>query len=373
MRRLFALLLALAMVITCLPTAAFHAHADDFCNHDWDNQCTQAVCIYCGFTVEGEYHDYVTYCTQMVCSGCGATIEGDFCSYENCCTYRVCTVGDHREEGDFHNYVEGVCESCGISEATELGSGQCGDGVYWYLDDHGQMTISGEGAMYDFIDAAEQPWRDLNQSITHVKVDHGVTTIGYGAFYYCNKMEQIELPDTIVSIGPDAFTNCTSLTEIRLPESLETIREYAFWRCEGLTRLMIPASVTYIGEGAFTHCNGINEIFFAGDAPEIREDVFGQITANAYYYFGNETWTQDKQQNYGGTLTWGAYTDGSEAPDEFTIIASGTCGNELIWELQQNGTLTISGEGAMYDYPNGFVDAPWGEYRMDITGIVISL
>ena len=32
------------------------------------------------------------------------------------------------------------------------------------------------------------------------------------------------------------------------------------------------------------------------------------------------------------------------------IVASGTCGENLIWELSEDGVLTISGEGKMYDY-----------------------
>ena len=35
---------------------------------------------------------------------------------------------------------------------------------------------------------------------------------------------------------------------------------------------------------------------------------------------------------------------------------SGKCGDNLTWKLDANGTLTVSGKGAMYDYDNG---APW--------------
>lgn len=36
--------------------------------------------------------------------------------------------------------------------------------------------------------------------------------------------------------------------------------------------------------------------------------------------------------------------------------ASGTCGDNLTWKIDANGTLTVSGKGAMYDYSDG---APW--------------
>ena len=48
---------------------------------------------------------------------------------------------------------------------------------------------------------------------------------------------------------------------------------------------------------------------------------------------------------------------------------SGVCGENLIWNLSDDGTLTISGEGAMTDYAAG--TAPWEESRDDITALEI--
>ena len=42
---------------------------------------------------------------------------------------------------------------------------------------------------------------------------------------------------------------------------------------------------------------------------------------------------------------------------EAAVVTSGTCGDNLIWVLEDNGTLTISGSGDMYDYGNR--TAPW--------------
>lgn len=44
------------------------------------------------------------------------------------------------------------------------------------------------------------------------------------------------------------------------------------------------------------------------------------------------------------------------------------CGENLTWKLE-GGTLTISGTGAMFDYPNG---APWAAHRSSITTLVFS-
>ena len=49
---------------------------------------------------------------------------------------------------------------------------------------------------------------------------------------------------------------------------------------------------------------------------------------------------------------------------------SGSCGDNATWEYD-NGTLTISGTGAMTDYTDALTDNPWNEYRASITKVVI--
>ncbi len=53
--------------------------------------------------------------------------------------------------------------------------------------------------------------------------------------------------------------------------------------------------------------------------------------------------------------------------DPFSV--SGTCGENLNWELTDDGTLTIFGTGNMSDYATTV--APWYRYAQDITGVII--
>ena len=54
-----------------------------------------------------------------------------------------------------------------------------------------------------------------------------------------------------------------------------------------------------------------------------------------------------------------------------TIVGSGTCGANLTWTVDDRGTLTISGTGAMTDWTTPD-NLPWKQLRYDITEIVIS-
>ena len=51
-------------------------------------------------------------------------------------------------------------------------------------------------------------------------------------------------------------------------------------------------------------------------------------------------------------------------------VASGECGSNLTWTLDDAGTLTISGEGYMYSY-SATSAAPWAEYAQSIKNVVI--
>lgn len=51
-------------------------------------------------------------------------------------------------------------------------------------------------------------------------------------------------------------------------------------------------------------------------------------------------------------------------------VASGTCGENLTWTLDEDGTLTISGTGEMEGYSSG-LPTPWNDQKDAITSVVI--
>lgn len=57
---------------------------------------------------------------------------------------------------------------------------------------------------------------------------------------------------------------------------------------------------------------------------------------------------------------------------EAAEATSGTCGDNLTWNLDENGTLTISGSGKMNDYIWHGGNAPWSSQRNSIKNVFIS-
>lgn len=190
--------------------------------------------------------------------------------------------------------------------ADTIDSGTCGENLIWTLDADGILTVSGSGGMDDFSASSAAPWDDYYEDITAVMIGEGVTSVGKQAFYDYPNLGAVTFSDTVSFIGNASFRDCVSIKAIT-----------------------IPASVTEISTRAFGGCTGLTEITFLGDAPNISRNAFSEVTAAASYPSGNNTWTTDMLDGYGGTLEWhsgciehsfGSYTSNADA----TCTADGT-------------------------------------------------
>ena len=225
----------------------------------------------------------------------------------------------------------------------EVASGTCGENLTWTLDDNGTLTISGTGAMRNFEYASQTPWYSYQDDILFVVIGSGITGIGNNAFRGCKNLLIVTFGENsqLTSIGNNAFENCYKLIMIT-----------------------IPSGVTSIGAYAFSYCSDLRNITFTGNAPSFQSTAFDNAYPNAYYPAENSTWTAEVMKNYGGYFNWKVF------PLAGTM--TGTCGENAVWTLHEDGTLIISGEGAMYDY--GFSSThtlPWGSMLRNITSIQI--
>ena len=61
--------------------------------------------------------------------------------------------------------------------------------------------------------------------------DHVVTEIDYHAFYYCDSLTSVTIPNSVTEIEDCAFEGCRGLTSVTIPNSVKSINDYAFQYC----------------------------------------------------------------------------------------------------------------------------------------------
>ena len=98
--------------------------------------------------------------------------------------------------------------------STVIESGSCGDNLTWTLTNDGALTISGTGAMDNYLQIGFAPWYAYSSQICSVMIGEGVTSIGRYAFSGCASLTSVIIPAGVTSIGKDAFSDCTGLTAV---------------------------------------------------------------------------------------------------------------------------------------------------------------
>lgn len=91
--------------------------------------------------------------------------------------------------------------------------------------------------------------------LSQVHFSSNLTIMALGCFQYCPSLKTIDLSDTSInSLGQQAFYSCENLEVVYLPETCTEISSYAFYEDYALERVYIPASVTAISANSFNDC-----------------------------------------------------------------------------------------------------------------------
>ena len=100
----------------------------------------------------------------------------------------------------------------------------------------------------------------IPETVTINGKEYTVTSVADRAFYGCNELESIEMPDSVEDIGIFTFNDCEKLKKVKLPAGLEKIKTFCFKGCKSLEHIEFPDSLTTIGDWAFYNCEKLSDI-----------------------------------------------------------------------------------------------------------------
>lgn len=207
-----------------------------------------------------------------------------------------------------------------IFTSAAVVEGTCGPNLTWSLNTKDStLTIEGTGAMSDYRSyIGDAPWVNYRSYIAHLLLPEGLTYIGIRAFFACNKLNIITIPNSVISIGEEAFKSsslihvvfgnnsyrigskafenckslitlenlknatsigsyafgdCIQLTSVNLQKTIG-VGDYAFYRCSNLTNIEALDSVFTIGEYAFHSCKKLQAITFPYKLTSIGKFAF---------------------------------------------------------------------------------------------------
>lgn len=159
-----------------------------------------------------------------------------------------------------------------------IAKGICGDDASWSLGRDGALTITGNGAIYDYPYSGSQeykaPWEYWEEEITKLTVGKGITRIGNYNFCDMYDLTSVSLPDTLKEIGTSAFAYDSSLKKITIPDGVMLIDSDVFKECTTLTSITIPDSVTTIGVGCFQKCTALKTVSLSANLTAIPIGLF---------------------------------------------------------------------------------------------------
>ena len=130
------------------------------------------------------------------------------------------------------------------------------------------------------------------EKLTSVTIPDSVTSIGSSAFEYCVSLKNVIIPDSVTIIGNSAFDDCKGLTSVTIPNNVTSIEDGTFYNCSNLTNITIPNNVISIGIQAFTNCYNLDSVTIGSGVTSIGRDAFLGCGLTSVYITDIAKWCQ---------------------------------------------------------------------------------
>ena len=145
------------------------------------------------------------------------------------------------------------------ASVTEVGVNpfkSCSNLVNIFVEEGNPALESIDGVLFSKADKrlVSYPKGRKSDDYPSYNVPEGTQIIGALAFWQCQSMKEITLPDSLISIEREAFYS-TWFNTIVFPEGLKSLGDDAFYYSSLRDTVQLPDSLTEIGNNPFRYCN----------------------------------------------------------------------------------------------------------------------
>ena len=300
----------------------------------------------------------------------------------------------------------------GENEEYPLMEGVCTENLKWILWDNGSLAFYGYGDIV--AENGVYPWDTVADSIKEVIISTAVKSIDENAFTNCTNLESVLMytPDCQIADSADVFPSNVLLQvgdgstaeEYAVKYNLTHV-VYNFFTASGeigdnltwvlfsggslriygegdmidlggvnpwaeyedeITRVQIDEEVTSIDKSAFEGCDNIAEMIVLNPECKFAESE-DAIPEDTVIYAAEGSGALMYAQLFGRSFKTLSSEITAPEEEESPIVAEGELGDNLKWNLNKNGDLSIEGTGEMPDCGKG--GYPWSEYADQIKGV----
>ncbi len=140
--------------------------------------------------------------------------------------------------------IEGAFSGCALLKSVKIGAKVSSIGFKSFSGCSALESLSVEGgnSVYSSVGNCVVDTEKTviaGCKVSQIPSDGSVTSIGSFAFYGCDSITELKLPDGITEIGDSAFFGCKELKAVRLPSTLEKIGWGVFMNCASLETVKV--------------------------------------------------------------------------------------------------------------------------------------
>lgn len=213
-------------------------------------------------------------------------------------------------------------------------------------------TVSIDGKTYNVTGIKHRAFAERDYGITGIHLPRTISYIEENPLDFCRDIESI----TVDSSNPfyDSRFNCNAIIETAtntliagcnkttVPHNIEAIGDYAFYNCEGLKLIFLPQSVTTVGKGAFGGCYSLQTIVCRPTTPP----SVAETDSEDYPYIFRLYVPSDAEYDYLSHEFWGRFP--IQSTNKYTpLVLFDESADELTVHVftDDDASVTIDGSG----------------------------